>query len=187
MSEKQIPDSFYMKQLIPKKQKKYKKDLDRPECVNINCTGKVHNMGYDDNGKPHYRSVCGRCHYANIGYKNFKYKQGVIPIKKDYCENYLDKRLGIKCPTKHDKTKINMAQETGVLPSRDLHLDHIDGDHYHNVAENVQTLCSACHTYKTKKYGDLKSRGPNRYIRNGKVVKQDMRRPDPKPIKHTFF
>ena len=35
-----------------------------------------------------------------------------------------------------------------------LDMDHIDGDHYHNVEENIQTLCKNCHSYKTKMNGD---------------------------------
>ena len=187
MSEDRIPSTFFIQQPTRKKQQKYKKDPDRPKCVNKDCDCEVHLIKYGDNGKPLYRSVCSNCHYANIGYKNYKYKQGVTPIKKDYCENYFDERLGRPCPTQHDKTKINMVGETGVLPSRDLHLDHIDGDHYNNVPENIQTLCSADHTYKTKIHGDLKSRGTNPYIRDDKVEKQDLRIRPPKPIEHNFW
>ena len=33
-------------------------------------------------------------------------------------------------------------------------LDHIDGNHYNNVPDNIQTLCKNCHSYKTKINGD---------------------------------
>ena len=172
---------------------KYKKDPNRTKCINENCNELVHLIEYRDYKYPIYRSVCENCHRANIEYKNYKYKQGVIPIKKDYCENYVDEVIkGIPkdkwkpCPTEHNKKKINSAQETGVLPSRDLHLDHIDGDHYNNVTENAQTLCSACHTYKTQIAGDHKSRGTNIYIRDNKVEKENLNI-TPIPIKHNFF
>ena len=96
MSEDRIPSSFYLHQPQRKKQGKYKKDPDRPKCVNKGCDCEVHLVRYTDSGKPIYRPVCMYCHYANIGYKNYKYKQGVTPIKKDYCENYLDERLRLE-------------------------------------------------------------------------------------------
>ena len=189
MSEDRIPSTFYMQQPKRKKQQKYKKDLLRPECVNYGCNTKVHLIRYDDNGKPIYRSVCDNCHYANIGgeYKNYKYKQGVIPIKKDYCENYLDERLGRPCPTQHDKTKINMAGETGALPSEDLDLDHIDGDHYNNTPENTQTLCKSDHAYKTKMMGDHRTRGSNAFVRDSKKKREDLRILAPESIEHSFW
>ncbi len=172
---------------------RYKKDPNRPTCINKNCNELVHLIRYRDYKYPIYRSVCENCHRANIKYKNYKYKQGVIPTKKDYCENYLNKELkGIPkdkwkpCPTKHDKTRINMAKETGVLPSRDIHTDHIDGDHYNNVPENIQDICSPCHTYKTKIAGDLRSRGPNVFYRYNKVEKVNLNL-KPVPIEHDFF
>jgi hypothetical protein len=187
MSEDRIPSSFYLQQPQRKKQKKYKKDPDRPKCVNKGCDCEVHLVIYTDSGKPIYRPVCMNCHYANIGYKNYKYKQGVIPIKKDYCENYLDERLGRPCPTQHDKTRINKAEETGVLLSEDLDLDHIDGDHYNNTPENTQTLCKSDHAYKTKMMGDHKTRGSNAFVRDNKKKKEDLRILPPKPIEHPFW
>jgi len=194
MSEDKIPSNFYVQQPQRKKQQRYKKDPDRPICANEGCVCEVHLVIYTDSGKPKYRTVCQNCHYANIGFKNYNYKQGVIPIKKNYCENYIHKVIkGIPenkwkpCPTEHDKTLINIANETGVLPSRDLHTDHIDGDHYNNTPENTQTLCSACHTYKTNIAGDLKSRGTNIFIRNSKVEKEDLRILVPESIEHNFW
>jgi hypothetical protein len=35
--------------------------------------------------------------------------------------------------------------------------------------------------------GDLKSRGTNRYIRDGKIEKQDLRILPPEPIEHNFW
>ena len=174
---------------------RYKKDPDRPTCLNINCDNKVHLIEYRDKKYPIYRSVCENCHYGNIEgkFKTHKYKQGVIVVKKNYCENYIHKVIKgipkdkrIECCTEHNKEKINSAKETGVLPSRDLHIDHIDGDHYNNVPENVQTLCSACHTYKTQIAGDHKSRGTNMFIRHDKVEKKNLNI-EPIPIEHDFW
>ncbi len=166
------------------------KDPKHPTCVNHGCNDKVHNQFYKG-GKPHYRSVCFHCHNAGRKGSKVTYKEGVTPVKRDYCENYLDNRFGEEfiCPTKHDKTKINKAQETGVLPSRDLDMDHKDGNHYNNVPENQQTLCKACHGYKTDKNDDLKTRGiyGTTFIRGEKVKKEDLRVPKAVPIEHDFF
>ena len=62
-------------------------------------------------------------------------RPGVTPHKKDYCENR-DGRLGHKCT----------ATIMGYLQ---LDLDHIDGNHYNNVPENIQTLCKNCHSWKS--------------------------------------
>jgi|TARA_R100000081_G_C4722581_1_gene118880 5-methylcytosine-specific restriction endonuclease McrA len=70
------------------------------------------------------------------------FKEGVEPIKKTFCENS-DSRLGFSCATNGE-----------TLHSCMLDLDHIDGDHYHNVEKNIQTLCKNCHSYKTKMNGD---------------------------------
>jgi len=35
-----------------------------------------------------------------------------------------------------------------------MDLDHIDGNHYNNDSNNIQTLCKNCHAYKTKMNGD---------------------------------
>lgn len=173
--------------------RRYKKDPNKPTCLNINCNEPVHLIKYRDYKYPIYRSVCLRCHHANIEFRNVKYKQGVKLVKLDYCENYTHKRIkGIPesdwkpCSTQHDKSKINKFQETGVLPSRDLHIDHIDGNHYNNVPENVQTLCSCCHSYKTKIAGDLKSTGPNSFFRHDKLEKVDLSL-NTNHIKHDFF
>ena len=172
---------------------KYKKDPNRGTCANINCQSKVHLVNYE-NGKPIYRTVCQNCHYANIGYKHYRYKQGVIPIKKDFCENFMygiiqgiPKSKQRQCPTQHDKTKINMAGETGVLPSECLDLDHIDGDHSNNIPENLQGLCKNDHVYKTKLMGDHRTRGPNAFVRDSKVEKEDLRILVPEAIEHNFW
>ena len=63
--------------------------------------------------------------------------------------------LDFPCPTIHDKTKINMEGETGVLESAMLDIDHKDGDHYNNDPSNLQTLTKIEHILKSMKNGDL--------------------------------
>lgn len=111
-------------------------------CVNIGCNGKRQNTK-GNKETPTYRPVCGSCHDAGRGKK--LYKVGVIPIKKDYCENWNGK-LGFKCSPATLKCSKNHFKNR----SESLQLDHIDGNNENNVPENIQTLCSCCHATKTK-------------------------------------
>jgi hypothetical protein len=78
--------------------------------------------------------------------KNKTVRPWVTMVKKNYCENY-DGHLGFSCA-------IN-ADEYENLPSNCYELDHIDGDHFNNVPENVETYDSTCHTRKGKEKGDF--------------------------------
>ena len=103
---------------------------ERPSCVNIGCDRKVHISGYSSTGRPRYRPVCAMCHKAHSCAR-----PGVIGVKKDYCEN-VDGRLGFECTAT-------------IVHYRQLDMDHIDGNHYNNVAENIQSLCKNCHSMKS--------------------------------------
>ena len=110
----------------------------RPECISIGCNKFVTYSNKSSAGLPTWRSHCGRCHEASGGRGTFA--PGVTSIKKDYCEN-VDGRLGYICTS----TIQNSCQ---------LDLDHIDGEHYNHVSENIQTICKNCHSWKTKVEGD---------------------------------
>ena len=110
--------------------RRYPIDPNRPTCVNIGCEKLVHLISYSSTGKPTYRPLCDACRKP----KNCA-REGVTGVKKDYCENR-DGRLGHKCT----------ATIMGYLQ---LDLDHIDGNHYNNVPENIQTLCKNCHSWKS--------------------------------------
>ena len=116
------------------------KILNRPECCNIGCTKPVHLISYSSTGTPKYRPYCGSCHRST--YKGLPFAEGVTSVKKNYCQNS-DGRLGFVCATKGNK-----------LHSCMMDLDHIDGNHYNNDSNNIQTLCKNCHAYKTKMNGD---------------------------------
>ena len=59
---------------------------------------------------------------------------------KDKCENR-DGRLGFKCSYK-------------IRHSRQLEVDHKDGNPYNHQKSNLQTLCRNCHAYKTERHQD---------------------------------
>ena len=44
-----------------------------------------------------------------------------------------------------------------------LDLDHIDGNHIHNVPENIQTLCKCCHAKKGLIQGNFLRAQQKRY------------------------
>ncbi len=112
----------------------------QPECININCDNKVTYSRTNANGTKRWRPVCDKCHRASYG--AIPLREGVIVVKKDYCEN-VDSRFGYKC--------------TAHIPySGALELDHIDGNRENNIIDNVQTLCKICHSYKGHKNNDFK-------------------------------
>jgi len=115
--------------------RRYPIDPNRPICVNIGCEKLVHLISRSSTGKPTYRPLCDACRKP----KNCA-REGVIGVKKDYCENR-DGRLGHKCTAT-------------IMGYHQLDLDHIDGNHYNNVPENIQTLCKNCHAWKSHENKD---------------------------------
>jgi hypothetical protein len=112
----------------------------RPCCINIGCKNPVGYTSTSKTGLRVLRTVCNPCHVA--GYKKTKLPEGITQHKKTYCEN-IDGHLGFKCTS--------IIHFPGVLE-----LDHIDGNHYHNLPENVETLCKICHAYKSHLNGDCR-------------------------------
>jgi hypothetical protein len=98
-----------------------------PKCKIFGCDSPAHNMGYG-----RYRAMCHIHHNERYGMYGWSYKTE----RKDYCEN-VDGRLGFKCTT------------TIISPKWQLDVDHIDGVHYNDDDDNLQTLCKCCHAYKT--------------------------------------
>ena len=89
-----------------------------------------------------FKSLFLKCVNIQV-YPNPPYFFSIILIKTS-CDNK-DGHLGFPCAT-----------EGKELPSCMFDLDHIDGDYYHNVAENLQTLDKCCHAEKSKREGDCK-------------------------------
>lgn len=116
-----------------------------PECINIGCDNYVRIRHWTSTGHPSIKSECSTCENERLG-KNKTVRPWVTMVKKNYCENY-DGHLGFPCA-------IN-ADEYENLPSNCYELDHIDGDHFNNVPENVKTYDSICHARKGKEKGDF--------------------------------
>ena len=133
---------------------KYPVDPNRPICVNIGCESPVHLANRSSTGRPVYRPVCGVCHKAKLDLR-----EGVTAVKKDYCEN-VDSRLGFECTAT-------------IIGTYQLDMDHIDGDHYHNVPENIQTICKNCHAVKSRENKDhLNFMKKNKRIRQEGAIKR---------------
>jgi 5-methylcytosine-specific restriction endonuclease McrA len=112
-----------------------------PICININCTRPVAYSHTKKSGAKRWRPVCSRCHLASYGAKPLD--EGIVEVKKTYCEN-IDARLKeYKCTT--------------TIPYKGaLELDHIDGNVLNNTVDNIQTLCKVCHSYKSHLSNDFK-------------------------------
>lgn len=98
-----------------------------PKCCIDGCDNYADNAG---NGNYHKR--CSMHHKRKYEMNNWDYKK----YRKDYCEN-IDSRLGFKCTT------------TIINPLWQIEVDHKDGDRTNNEPQNLQSLCSCCHKYKT--------------------------------------
>jgi len=114
-----------------------------PVCINNGCKNNVAIRHWSIQGDPSLKTECCKC--ANSRKKN-KIIDGITFHKKKYCENK-DGILGFICPM--DKERYN------EFPNDIYHLDHLDGNHYNNLLDNLKTFCSICHTRKGKENGDF--------------------------------
>jgi hypothetical protein len=123
------------------KQKFFAEGHQLPICINEGCLNyvAVREWKYWS-----FKSECSSCAYFR---KKGLVKPGVKQHKKAYCENY-DGHLGFLCPVPKENWK-------GFESSLDL--DHLDGNHYNNVIENVKTYCKLCHGKKSLNNGDCNS------------------------------
>lgn len=121
-----------------------------PKCVVDGCFNPGQNTGYKKkDGSINYRKHCNGHHSLKYGMKG-----GHKVFKKSYCEN-IDGRLGFVCTTSaHD--------------SYMLEVDHIDRNHHNSHPSNLQTLCAACHKYKTKYFDYLTADSMKRIMRINK-------------------
>jgi len=89
-----------------------------------------------------------------------------LKYRKKYCEN-IDGRLGFTCQTGIDEMlDVSDGEFQGMLE-----VDHKDGNSENNSEDNLQTLCSCCHAYKTWISGDGQTKG-RKTIRKEKLEAQ---------------
>jgi len=120
------------------KQKFYEEGYILPLCINEGCSNDIAVREWKNWS---FKTECSPCMNARKENRNIP---GVIRHKKRYCEN-IDARLGFKCPV--HPSEWNFFQES-------LDMDHLDGNHFNNIPENVDTYCKLCHFRKSKEVGD---------------------------------
>jgi hypothetical protein len=118
----------------------------RPTCINYGCNKPVAHSG------TRYRPVCSHCHRA--GYGKHSHAKGITPFRTGKCTNQ-DGHLGFPCAIDYNRAPWAIGK---------TEIDHIDGNHLNNTAENGAELCPLCHTYKGMLTGDYKNQ--NRYFYN---------------------
>lgn len=109
-----------------------------PRCINPGCERPVMVRDWKNWS---IKSECGTCYKARVTGFRGPAMSGIEIHKKEYCEN-VDGRLGWECPVPAKSWK-----ELDMLNALDL--EHLDGDHFNNTPENVDTICKLCHGKKS--------------------------------------
>ena len=126
----------------------------RPRCQHPGCTRPGQHMGiYKKDGTPNFRKNCNSHHSqelaANNGFASttdyLNSKHPYRKHRKTSCENKSG-FLGFRCNYK-------------IIHSSQLEVDHINGNPHDNSPNNLQTLCSNCHKYKTWLNKDTRTPG----------------------------
>lgn len=99
---------------------------DSPERICSTCNRRTSSYNRSELGFKVYTNICGSCAYKK------KKKRGT--------SLYF-----------YQKLKIFMCERCNFIPedSCQLDVDHIDGNHYNDSYDNLQTLCANCHRLKT--------------------------------------
>ena len=115
-----------------------------PQCVNPGC---CRHVAVRDWKNWSIKSECSTCIKARTSGVFGAAMDGITIHKKDYCEN-IDGRLGWVCPVPAESWKA-----LGMLNALDL--EHLDGDHFNNSPDNVDTCCKLCHGKKSEINNDF--------------------------------
>lgn len=117
-----------------------------PTCVNPGCSRPVMVRDWKNWS---IKSECATCYKARTTGFFGPAMDGITIHKKEFCEN-IDGRLGWTCPVPSESWKaLDMLNA--------LDLEHLDGDHFNNVPENVDTICKLCHGKKSVENNDFSS------------------------------
>lgn len=123
---------------VQMKQKFFAEGNVLPKCINPGCVRFVQVRDWKNWS---IKSECGSCYKARVTGFRGPAMNGIEIHKKEYCEN-ADGRLSWKCPV-----PVRSWKELGMLNALDL--EHLDGDHFNNAPENVDTICKLCHGKKS--------------------------------------
>lgn len=135
------------------------------KCQTPGCDNDViavrHYYNNDDvRVKTAWRRVCNACHINRMEKRNgvsyTKLRNSWHPYlwaRLDYCENQ-DGRLGFICNAVLPTSEMLAAAGLNWTPDQFLQVDHINGNPADHRPENLQTLCSHCHTIKGMQHKD---------------------------------
>ena len=118
-----------------------------PSCINPNCSRPVMVRDWKNWS---IKSECGTCYKARVTGFFGPAMNNITIHKKEFCEN-IDGRLGWSCPVPAKSWK-----KLGMLNALDL--EHLDGDHFNNTPENVDTICKLCHGKKSTINNDFSNK-----------------------------
>ena len=127
-------------------------------CKNINCNKELVNRGTQ-----YCNNKCQQDWQKDLKIKSWLggeniFTMGGVSIP-NFMRAYLLEEVNHKC-TKCGWGEIN--ETNGNVP---LEIDHIDGDAYNNLRDNLQVLCPNCHSL-TKTYKNTGNRKSTRLYRS---------------------
>lgn len=144
-------------------------DRNRVYCSR-SCSAKVNNSKYQKKPPSSLYKDCGWCYTRNYGkpfcnklcrnrFEVYEWLAGRLSGNATYAVRsfvrmYISARSGGRCEG------IDSRTGSRCIEDRVVQLDHIDGDPYNSIAENLRHLCPTCHTLTPTYAG--KNRGNGR-------------------------
>ena len=138
---------------------KYRKDLIQKAVITSNSFTDVANKLNIPNSGGSYQRLKERISQFNISTAHFINQKSRIEKLQIWLK--ANHKVEIKQGVRESRKKLiklmddvpeicnNCGLKNWLNQPIKLHIDHIDGDHGHNVKENLQYLCPNCHTQKT--------------------------------------
>ena len=122
-----------------------------PECVNIGCDRPAAIRDVKGTGSVSFHNMCSRCKRQHE--QNLPFDEGIMAVRKNQCDN---SNGGVRGGAQRNIIQPGWGCPVANLdlPSYQLILDHIDGNHTNNSPENLQTLCKFCDSEKSHRMGD---------------------------------
>lgn len=122
-------------------------------CTKCKIEKSFSDFRYHPLGKYNLQSRCKEC--QRIESREFTKKNP--DYSKKWHENNKDKKIATHRNWKYRKYKKNQCEVCNFVAIDwcQLDVDHIDGDHFNDDPNNLQTLCANCHRLKSKLSGDI--------------------------------